>query len=351
MTGSLLRSAGLVLCLMAGIPAMAQETDPPRPIVSEIVENVSAQLRSFPGVIAAEVQTTLAFQTSGRVAERYVELGDRVTAGQSIAVLDQVTLQEDVDAAQAGVAAAAAQAELAQQSFDRVTELRRRGVASDAQIEAITAQRDASDAALTAAKADLTRAQDAAQFGTLVAPADGIIIAVHADPGSMVTPGTPVVTLATDEGREAVFDVPEDVRAILDDGSEFIIEPRYETDQVWHGSLRLIEPIADSGTRGHRLHVTLDDQTLRLGTLITARLDLPETPVLTLPEQAIVMIDDAPHVWRVGPERRAELVAVTLGERLDLRWIVEAGLTAGDEVLIRGTSSVEEGQTLGERVE
>ncbi|MDK3020158.1 efflux RND transporter periplasmic adaptor subunit [Pseudodonghicola flavimaris] len=324
-----------------------------RPVVTEIVAAEATRLRSFPGVIKAAVETSLAFQTSGRIATRPAELGDVVKAGDVLATLDQITLAEDVAAAQAALKAAQAAADLAAQSLTRVEELNRRGVASTAQLEAAIAERDATAASARAAEADLTSAEDAERYGTLRAPADGVVITVDADPGTTVSSGTSVLTLATEAGREAVIDVPTEVLTILPKDARFTIAPRSPGGAAIPGRLRLIEPVADSSTRSHRLRITIlgDAPGLRLGSLVSASLDSPATPVLTLPRRAILDAEGSPRVWRIGAGRKAEPVAVTLGQSLGERVIITTGLQAGDEVLIRGIHSVETGQTLGERIE
>ncbi|SIS53578.1 efflux RND transporter periplasmic adaptor subunit [Phaeovulum vinaykumarii] len=337
------------------LPAPAA-TAAPRPVVSEILSPEGTRRRSFPGVIAAAVETPLGFQTAGRIATRPAGLGDRVASGAVLATLDQITLAQDVAAARAALSAAEARADLAEQTRTRVRELHRRGVSPEAQLEAAEAGADSATASLRAARADLARAEDAARFGTLRAPADGIITAVLAEPGTNVTPGTPVLQLATDAGREAVIDVPEDVLTLLAPDARFRIIPRAFGMTALTGRLRLIEPEADSGTRSHRLRIALDPAghaPPRLGTLVTARLERPDTPVLTLPAAAILPTPDGPAVWRVDPDRRATRTAVTLGAPIAGpgadRVVVSGGLAEGDEIVIRGIHSISEGQPLGPR--
>ncbi|WP_417678828.1 efflux RND transporter periplasmic adaptor subunit [Pseudodonghicola sp.] len=337
----------------AGAAEEVAATATARPVVTEIVASEATRLRSFPGVIKATVETTLAFQTSGRIATRPAELGDVVKAGEVLATLDQITLAEDVTSAEAALKAAQAEAELAAQSLARAEELSRRGVASTAQLESATAQRDATAASVRAAEAELSSAEDAERYGTLRAPADGVVIKVEADPGTTVSQGTPVLTLATEAGREAVIDVPTEVLALLQPNARFSIHARSPNGPPVPGKLRLIEPVADSSTRSHRLRITIegDAPSLRLGSLVTATLDVPTAPMLTVSKSALFEGATGPTVWRVGPNRTAESVPVTLGADLGGRVIVTAGLTAGDEVLIRGIHSVQAGQTLGKRIE
>lgn len=323
-----------------------------RPVISEIVTSERASFRSFPGVVAAEVETTLAFQTSGRLAVRRVDVGDAVQAGADLAALDQVTLAEDVAVAEAALSAAVAEADLARRSLSRVEELARRGVAATAQLEAAQAQADAADARTEAARANLSRANDAASFGTLTAPESGVVTQVFADPGAELSPATPVLSLATEAGREAQIDVPEEALAVVSKGTRFLIASRQHDTTPVGGTLQMIEPVATSGTRGYRLRIRLDPDgdALRIGALVTAWLDTVQAALLTIPVQAVIADGTGPRVWIIGAERRAELRDVTLGAEVGGRVVVTGGLAEGDEVLVRGVRSVEAGQQLGPRI-
>lgn len=346
------RRFALVVCLFTLAPfslAAKAETpaNAPRPVVSEIVASEALRMRDFPGQIYAALETRLGFLTQGQIARRPAQVGDRVKEGDVLAALDRITLSNDRAAAEAALRAAEARAELARQTFERTQELGRRGVVADAQLEQVTAARDAAEAGLTAARAALARAKDAETYGTLTAPADGIILAVHAEPGETIETGVPVVTLATGNAIEAVINVPTETLALLEPGAEFSILPRTVNAVPLKGRLRLIEPVADTAARAHRLRIQIDEPgSLRIGSLVSVSLEIPVTPVVTLPRAAVT---EAGTVWRVGPGRALEAVPVTTGRTVGARVIITEGIENGDEILIRGVNSVQAGQIVGER--
>lgn len=354
-----LSRAVTVACLLAlcagplSLSAKAETSAPtaasqPRPVISEIVASEALRMRDFPGQISAAVESKLGFLTSGQIARRPAQVGERVKQGDVLAALDRITLSNDRAAAEAALRAAEARADLARQTYARTEELGRRGVVPEAQLEQVTAARDAAEAQLIAARAGLARAIDAETYGTLVANADGVILAVHAEPGETVEAGTPVVTLATGSALEAVIDVPSETLALLEPGAEFSILPRSVNAQPLKGHLRLIEPVADSGARAHRLRIRLDQPgALRIGSLVSVSLEMPVTPVVTLPRAAL---SKDGKVWRIGAGRKLSAVSVELGEAVGNRIIVTKGIEEGDEILIRGVNSVTEGQIVGERL-
>ncbi len=338
-----MRRLALALALLAQ-PVHAETA---RPVVSEIITPGPVQSRSFTGTVEAEVTTNLAFLTLGRVASLDVAAGDKVSAGATLATLDQVTLNEDLTAAEAALQGAQAQAQFAQQSFDRVQELANRAVASSAQLEGAQAALETAKASVAAAEADLARAKDAASYSALKAPMDGIVTATMVDPGTVVSVGTPILTLAGLKGREAVLDVPPDVLSLLKLGDTFEVTGRGSLPVS--GTLNRIEPSAGTGTRSRRIRLTLTNPppSYRLGSLVTAKLAGETATVVTLPASAITGTTEAPLVWRVGDGRKVALVTVTLGQSLGERVVVTGGLAAGDEIVVRGVHSLTEGETVG----
>lgn len=350
----------LPLVVLLSLPgAVRAETVAPaagtaRPVVTEIVTADPTRQRSFAGVIEAGTETVLAFQTLGRLATLPVSPGDTVRAGDVVATLDQVTLDEDVEAARAAVSAAAAQADFARASLARAQELARRGVAATAQLEKAQAGRDTAEAQLAAAEADLARAEDAARFGHLTAPMDGIVLETRAETGSVLSAGSPVLVLAGLTGREAVIDVPSEFVALLPPDARFGVQTGIGAGPVLEARLRLVEPEASSSLKSRRLRLTLGEvpPQVRLGSLITASYLAGSAPVMTLPAVALSGPPEAPVVWRVEPAGRVvHAVPVHTGERLGDRVVILDGIAPGEEIVVRGANSLSEGEIVGARVE
>ncbi len=259
-----------------------------------------------------------------------------------------------MDAAKAAVTSteATATATAAAQNLARVRELNIRAVASTEALDAAQRANDTASAQARAAAADLKRATDAAGFGTLIAPQDGVVLSIAADPGTVVAAGTPVLTLALGPGREAVLDLPAEFLPLLTPGRAFTLHGRVPDAAPVSGTLRLIEPVAGTGTRSRRTRGSLNapSSTFRIGSLVAAELAGTEAEVITLPATAITGTDAAPQVWTISQApRAAHLTQVTLGAPLGTRVLVTSGLAPGDEVVTRGVHSLTEGQIVGER--
>ncbi|MDF3607867.1 efflux RND transporter periplasmic adaptor subunit [Paracoccus sp. DMF-8] len=359
-------AAALAALLLAG-PATAfslprpkkpveEQPAPPRPVVTEIVDGRLISARAIPGVIAAEVEVVLGFQTLGRVIERNFDVGDVVRKGDVLAAIDPDDLQGNVVAAEAAVEASSVRLQTAAANAERTRELARRNVASTAQLEQDENALAAAAAAYSQAQSELIRARDAEGFATMTAPFDGIISAVFVNAGAVVSAGQPVMQLSARNELEAVIDLPESALADVRPGDGF---------QVWSSdiappefiaaSVRLTEPLADAATRTRRVHLSLADKgNFRLGTLILARPASDGAQTITVPVTALRMQDDQPHVWLVGTENGQRAVTLrpvtTAGPVLSGRIAVPEGLALGDEIVTRGVNSLTPGQAVGASV-
>ncbi|SET17835.1 efflux RND transporter periplasmic adaptor subunit [Oceanicella actignis] len=351
-------AAMLALALSgAGARAMSQgpapEQAPPRPVVSVIVGAEAAGRRDFVGAVVARVETDLAFPLSGVVAARPADVGDEVRTGQVLARLDPEALEADVWAARAGVIAAEQELLSAQDARDREAELVARGVESAARLEDAERQLAAARARLEQARAALAQAQDRLDKATLRAPHDGVVTQVFVEPGAAVSAGAPLLRVAAVEEREVVADLTEaDLTLFAGDApasARLAALPEVRTDL----RLRRVDPVADPRTRTRRARFAMTDAPpeFRIGALAFVAPPPVKAGPPSIPAEALTRGPEGPAVWVVAPpERRAQLRPVRVGARIDGRVVILSGLSAGEEVVVKGVRSLTEGQRLGPRM-
>ncbi len=348
-------AAALSLPDWLGFGAGAQETAAPRPVVTEIVEDRDPNLPWIPGVVASRTQVAMAFQTLGRMVARDVDIGDRVVAGDLLAQQATEDLEASTRAARAAVDAAEVQLSTARTTLERTQALTERNVATAAQLEEAQRMMASAQAAADQAHSELVQAQDAEGFSRMIAPFDGVISAVHVAPGTVVGAGEPVLELSAEDGREALIDLPEAALSGIGRGAVFSVWQRSAPEAEVAATLDRIEPLADRVSRTRRLYLTLpEDAPFRLGALVQARFGSTGEPVLTLPEVAIITTDQGPRVWRVireGDAAHVQAVPVQTGPGWQGRVMIRQGLAAGDEIVVRGVNSLQDGQSVGRREE
>jgi multidrug efflux system membrane fusion protein len=206
-------SLSTVCCLVLAGCSKAPESVPPiRSVRTVIATDTGGHLeREYAADIRARTESRLGFRVSGKVSHRLVELGQSVRVGQVLAQLDPQDLRLGEEAGRAGLAAAEANVAQAAADLKRFTELKSQGFISQAELDRHLTAAKTAEAALRQARAQSGVQSNQANYATLLADAAGDITSVEVEPGQVVAAGSPVLTLAHDGARDAVFAVPEDM--------------------------------------------------------------------------------------------------------------------------------------------
>lgn len=174
-------SRTLLALLAASSPLVAQE----KPAVRTVQPAISTVTGSYeiPGRTEPFEQATIFTRATGIVNERKYDIGDRVKAGDVLAVIAAPEIDREVDAARASVEQASSRADNARQVADRSTALlKNRAVSQEESEQRVSASNEA-DAALRLAEAELARAEELQKLSTVVAPFNGTISARNFDRG------------------------------------------------------------------------------------------------------------------------------------------------------------------------
>ena len=202
---------GLTLLLLLGGCGAEKpgEKERPRVRILEVQSSDFAPSVTLTGDVQARVQTELSFRVGGKIIQRMVDVGDRVTAQQVLAKLDPKDLQTNVDSAAASVFAEQARVKQAGAAFVRQQKLLPKGYTSQSEYDSAQAALRSSQSALSAAQAQLANAREQLSYTELVAEAPGVITARQAEVGQVVQATVPIFSLARDGERDAVFNVYE----------------------------------------------------------------------------------------------------------------------------------------------
>lgn len=306
--------------------------------------------REFAADIRARHESRLGFRVGGKVVQRAVVLGQAVKAGQVLAQLDPQDLRLVQDAARAGVAAAEANAALSASNLKRFTELRAQGFISSAELERHETANRAAQASLQQARAQAGVQTNQASYSALVADAAGVITSVDLEPGQVVAAGQPVLTLAHDGARDAVFAVPEDmgaaVRALI--GKPGALKVRRWGSADWAPvTLREMAAAADPVTRTYLAKADVGSDHFGLGQTATVMLNttVRANGGLRVPLNALVEKDGHSAVWVLdGQSMTVKTVPVVTADISGNVILVTKGLNPGQEVVTAGVHVLTEGQ-------
>ncbi|WP_027554333.1 efflux RND transporter periplasmic adaptor subunit [Bradyrhizobium sp. Cp5.3] len=332
--------------LLAGCQQETKAPEPVRPVLSMRLEPIRADGTVAVGVVEPRYQTNLGFRVLGRLTSRPVYVGDLVSAGQVLGTIDPTALDLAVRAARAQFAKAEAQLATAKATEERQRTLITSDATTRQTLDNAEQARAGAEATVAHEQASLTKAIEQLGYAQIKADFGGVVTAIGAEVGQVVSPGQSVVNVARPDVREAVVDVGEDFPAPLEIGVPFSVSLQLLPAVQVQGRIREVAPQADAVTRLRRVRIALDDppESFRLGATITAKLDQAQSPIPRLPLSAVLTKDGANFVWVV--DQAASTVSlqkiVVVADQIGMR--VTAGLAPGARVVTAGIHTLTPGQ-------
>jgi multidrug efflux system membrane fusion protein len=339
------------LALAAGCAKQDAKPETLRPVRTTVVTHSSADQWVLSGDVRARYETRLSFRLPGQMVARKVEVGQRVQAGQTVAVLDGRDARLAESSAQAQLAHAESQAALAEADLKRFSELRAKNFISQAEYDRRAAQAKQAREQAAAARAQAAQAANQVAYTTLTAPHAGIITALEAEAGQVLTAGQTVARLARPEELEIAVNVPEHRLGQFREARNLEVRLWSAPEKTYRGRLRELSPVADPASRTYAARISLQDEDRALAIGMTAELrvrgDAGALP--RLPITAVFHRDGRPAVWVVEGDR-VRLQEIATGEMHENAVTVTAGLQAGQRIVTAGVNRLSDGQrvALGE---
>ena len=288
-------------------------------------------------------------KVSGFVRKMYVDIGDRVKAGQQLAELEVPELTDELDHASAALKRAEADYKASHLAYQRLVAVNKEHPNLIAQQDLDTAESaDASSAgALAAARADVGKYRALVDYTHISAPFAGVITKRYADPGALIQAGTssntqamPLVRLSNNQRLRLDFPVPVDyVRGIHDD-----VPVTVQVDALSHsvpGKVARFANAIDQNTRTMTVEVEVDNEGLDIvpGMYATVLLKVDEHPhVVAVPVEAVR--SGGKSVYVVDADHRIQERPIKVGLETPTKYEVLSGLKDGDLVAIGNLSQL-----------
>jgi membrane fusion protein (multidrug efflux system) len=271
-------------------------------------------------------------RVSGRVQEIFFREGARAKAEQPL-----VRLEDDEERAE--LKATEAEAEQAESRRQRMTELNSKGLVSRDQLEEQNQVAKSAQARLELARVRLAQR-------TIRAPFAGVLGFRQQSLGSLVQPGSPVVTLDDVDRLRVEFSVAEALLGDLVPGATVEVRAAAWPERTFTGRITALDTRVDEVTRAVRVQAQLDnrDGALKPGMLLTVRAQGRRRQSLFVPESALTPENARQFVWRVGAEDKVEKIEVALGARLTGSVEVRGELAAGDRIVVEGQPQLRPGR-------
>ena len=301
---------------------------------------------SLTGEIQPRYQADIGFRVNGKILERPVDVGTQVKKGDLLARLDPQQYRQDFEVAKAEVAAAEAEVTRSQAQEYRQRELLKNGNTTRVQYDQALKTFKTAQAQLDSAQAKQIQASENLGYTDLKADNDGVITAIGADAGQVVSAGQMVVRLAQPGEREGVFNIgegafktrPKDPTVTV----HLVSNPEIETA----GKVRYVSPQADPATRTYTVRVSLPDAPpqMRLGANVVGTVTLDQGQTVSIPGSALFQKDGKPAVWLVEKDKTVQLKPITVQRYQGDSVVVGDGLAQGDVVVTAGVQKLLPGQ-------
>jgi membrane fusion protein, multidrug efflux system len=340
----------LTLVLLGVLAGCGRQAPPPlvRPVQTIVVHyGAAGEQVTLSGQIQAQIQANLAFRIGGRLIERRVNIGDRVTPGQVVARIESQDPQNSLRSAQADLAAAQATLVQARNNEARYRALVSTGVISRAQYDDAQQQLAAAQSRVTATESTARTARDNVGYTELRSDVAGIVTGKGAEPGEVVQAGQMVVQIAQKGGTDAVFNVPALLMRQAPNKPAVTVALSDDPQISVIGHVREVSPQADPTTGTYLVKVGLENppDTMRLGATVVGRTTLNAEPVVRLPGTALIQIDGKASVWVVDPVTQAASSRAVTVLRYDAdAAVIGGGLHDGERVVTAGVHALLPGQ-------
>lgn len=358
MTTFRLVAASLAVLLVAGCARKEPAPEPVRAVRTTVVaaSNAGSTLE-FAADIRARTESRLSFRVGGKLVRRSANLGDTVKAGQVLAQLDPQDLRLAQSSAGAALSAAQASFVQADADFRRFRELHGQGFIGDAELERHETALKNARAQVAQAGAQASTQRNQAGYASLVADAAGVVTGVDAEPGMVVAAGAPVLRLAHDGPRDAVFSVPEDklelIAAIAGKPDALKVREWGNGNETTSATVREVAASADPQTRTFLVKADIGRHDARLGRTATVMLEAPkQAGVIKLPLPALTQVQGKSAVWLLDAATmtvRPQFVSVAGADGNQV--VIAGGLQPGQTVVTAGVHVLNPGQKVKRYIE
>lgn len=308
------------------------------------VEQPMPELLTLTGSLRASQESDVAADASGKVSATFVERGQAVKKGDTLAVLDARGANITASAAAAQTNLAKAQLEQAQKECERVKSLFQSGAISQAEYDRTTSQCQTTQWSAAAAAAQQQSAQKVVGDAVIRAPFAGIVGERFVNVGQYVQPQTRIVSLYAPDPLRLELTVPEANIGAIKPEMPVAFTVASFPDRTFTGIVKFISPNVRPSTRDLVIEAMCPNPNgdLRPGMFAVARLPVGERKLPVVPVSSVKTDETTSRVWVVVDKRVQERVVQLGGER-EGKVAVVAGVKPGEQVVVEPGADVRDG--------
>jgi RND family efflux transporter MFP subunit len=318
---------------------------------ARVVESQQQQVPQYlraTGTVHARETAVVSAQVAGRIQQVMVREGDSVRAGQTLVVLDDAALRASAEQAQAGVkaaqdeqAAAQTDAKLAASTLDRYRQLEAEKSVSPQEMDEVAQRAAAASARLEAVRSqtDAARSQESGAhtmlgYSRLLAPFAGVVTARLVDPGTLASPGVPLLQVDQAGALQLEAAVDESAIGAIHKGMKAQVAIDGSSSADLAGTVAEIDPAADPASHSFLVKIDLPPSSqLRAGMYGTAEFANGVRQAIVIPRSTVVMRGSLACAYVLDGQGIAQLRSLTLGATQGDLVEVLSGISPGERLV------------------
>ena len=298
----------------------------PKVTVATVNAEYVSQLSVYPTTIEADIVNNIAPQSSARISKIYVEIGDKVEAGQTLAKMDEVNLEKS-------------RLQLINDSieFGRIEQLHEIGATSQSDYEAMSLKYDVSKKTY----------KNLLENTVLKSPISGVVTARNYDEGDMYAMAQPLFVIQKINPVKMLINISESKYSQIKKGMEVDITTEAYGDQVFKGVVDLIHPTINAMTHTFSVEVKFanNDLTLRPGMFARVTVNWGDNFNVVIPDRSVMkqVGSGEQFVYVLNPDGTVTYTVIELGRRMGNRYEVVSGLEDNSTVVLTGQTRLKNG--------
>ena len=346
-----LAAAGVLKRMHARTVLAARTNELGAPTVSVAAAQPGAPVDSFvlPGNVTAQTDAPIYARTDGYLVRWYYDIGARVKKGALLATIDTPELDKQVTQAEADLATAEANANIARIQAERYTGLVKSDAVSQQDTDNYVSQAAATTAAVHSAEANVQRLKELQSFEKVYAPFNGVVTARTVDTGQLINAGSgaELFHMQAIETLRVYADVPQLYAQTLRRGMKIDLTFPEHPGKTYVGTLVRTADAIDPASRTLLAEVDVDNRSGELmpGALAQVHFKTPiGAPTFIVPTAALIFRRDGMELATVVNGDTAHLVRVTIGEDDGATVQIVSGLNQGDQIIQDPPDSLIDGE-------
>lgn len=308
---------------------------------------------SLPGTLYGLHEVGLYVRTNGYVRSLRADMGSRVRAGDTLAVVEMPELDQELNQARATLAQIVATGELTRSTLERWQKMKDQGASTQQEYDEKQAAYNANQASQAASRANIERLTELKRFGNLIAPFSGVVTARNIDVGALVSPtvGTgarPLFSLVQVDTMRVVTSIPQNAAPGVKEGQVAEIFVQELGGAAFRGKVTRTAQSLDLATRTllTEIQVLNGDRRLLPGMFTQVRLELERGQRSLLISANTLIIRSTGAQVAVVRDGKVHLTKITLGRDYGQEVEVLSGLSEGDKLVVNPSDDIADGASV-----